>query len=481
MVGTGQQTHQMPKAGPTLRSELDGTWYLEAHPEVADFFKQIGVFSYCEKLADFHQQLSEAFALSYDGRTTTIGKEEFVVDEAAITEVTGLPRTGECWFKTTVPANIEFRSYLQPQHKDLIWKKDIPMSFLEPKWQALLKAIFAYITCEGRYNRVMFYHFKLLNHFTGRSPINLPFYLHKALTKMARQVKAKPTKVASRLSHQGLITLIVKESLKKKQVDWNYFLFWNEFQTNFQQDEKGKKSAAKKSITPKSSRRKRKAISPPREPTESSSAKRKRTKRKLQFGKEGEQTKDLAEGDNPLNLPYSDSEPEQELAETQGDEQAEQVAEDYPNLPSPTPPDEHSQPLAKASSSKPKASKTQKINKLLKQIYEMEVLERVIKKENTELTERNAELYNMNQSLKEKHDKIKDRNRVLIRENMKLYRQLRLLRLKLKESQPPTQDQTGLETLAELATTMVDIPQSSTQQIKAPRSVRGRAASSKRP
>jgi hypothetical protein len=38
------------------------------------------------------------------------------------------------------------------------------------------------------------------------------------------------------------------------------------------------------------------------------------------------------------------------------------------------------------------------------------------------------------------------RNRVLIRENMKLYRKLRLLRLKLKESQPPTQDQTGLET-----------------------------------
>jgi hypothetical protein len=103
-------------------------------------------------------------------------------------------------------------------------------------------------------------------------------------------------------------------------VDWNYFLFWNEFQTNFQQDEKGKKFSTNKSITPKSSLRKRKTISPPRELTESSSAKRKRIKRKLQFGKVGEQTKDLTEGDDPLNLPYSDSEPEQELAETQGDE-----------------------------------------------------------------------------------------------------------------------------------------------------------------
>jgi hypothetical protein len=219
----------MPKAGPVLRDELDGVWYLEVHPEVSKFFKKTGVYTYCEKLVDFHQQVSKTFASLYDGRTTTVGKEHFVVDEVAIVEFIGLPRIGDCWFKSMVPSNIEFRSYLQPLHKDLTRKKEIPMSYLEPKWQSLLKAIFVYITCEGRYNRVMLYHFNILNHFTGRSPINLPFYLHKALTKMSKQVKAKPTKVARRLSHQGLITLIVKESLKKRQVDWNYFLFWNEF------------------------------------------------------------------------------------------------------------------------------------------------------------------------------------------------------------------------------------------------------------
>jgi hypothetical protein len=111
----------------------------------------------------------------------------------------------------------------------------------------------------------------------------------------------------------------------------------------------------------------------------------------------------------------------------------------------------------------------------------MEVLERVIKKANTDLTERNAELFKINQTLKEKHDKIKDRNKVLIRENMKLYRQLRILRLKLKESQSPAQEKTGLETLANLATTMVDTPEPSTQPVEVRRSARTRAASSKRP
>ena len=42
-----------------------------------------------------------------------------------------------------------------------------------------------YITCEGRYNIAMIYHFKLMNHFTSKIPINFPFYLHRSLGKMA--------------------------------------------------------------------------------------------------------------------------------------------------------------------------------------------------------------------------------------------------------------------------------------------------------
>ena len=162
------------------------------------------------------------------------------MDEAAIHECTSLPRTGECWFKTTTPSDIEFRSYLLPIHRNMIWKKNVAMTSLEPEWQALLKTIIAYITCEGRYNRAMLYHFKLLNHFTNRETINLPFYLLKALTKIAKQVKAEPTKLTSRLSHHGLITLLVKEALKKKQIEWGFFLFWNEFPTDI--DKRARKS-----------------------------------------------------------------------------------------------------------------------------------------------------------------------------------------------------------------------------------------------
>jgi hypothetical protein len=129
--------------------------------------------------------VAESFSLTFDGRKEVIDKYEFLVDETLIAKVTELPRTGEKWFKTIVTKEVEFRSYLKLENKCLIWKKYIPMSFLEEKWQHLLKSILVYITCEDRYNRVMLYHFKLMNHFTGRSPLNLPYYLHISLNKMA--------------------------------------------------------------------------------------------------------------------------------------------------------------------------------------------------------------------------------------------------------------------------------------------------------
>jgi len=270
----------MTKVSLPLRTELEGAGYLDAHPKVAEHFKAGGVYRFCEKLSGFHRQVAEMFAQGYNGRTITIGHEEFHIDEAAIAECTELPRTGECWFKTTHSTDVEFRSYLEPAHSGLTWKKEVPADFLKPEWQALLKAIKLYITCEGRFHRVMVYHFKLLNHFTGRQPINLPHYLHQTLKKMSKQVQAKPSKLATRLSNPGLITLIIKELLRKKSIEWNAFLFWNEFQTEVAQQEAAKPQQGKKGTTPRSSKRRRRVVSPEAQP---STSKPKGSTRKLKF------------------------------------------------------------------------------------------------------------------------------------------------------------------------------------------------------
>ena len=103
----------------------------------------------------------------------------------------------------------------------------------------------------------------------------------------------------------------------------------------------------------------------------------------MDFSEKGEEVE--AHHENILNLPYSDSEEEKEEDATL----ALQIVPVSEALPSPTP-QEQEQPIEKASSSKPK---TQKINQLLRQVNEIEVLERELKRNNETLTTRNKLLH----------------------------------------------------------------------------------------
>ena len=131
----------MKKGEPTLWKELGDISYLESHPEVCQFFKDPGCYRFCEKIQGSHQQVAEAFSLSFDGSKALIGKEEFLVDETLIAEVTELPRTREKWFNTTITKNVEFRSYLKPEYRNVIWNKIVPSTWLEEIWQQLLKIL----------------------------------------------------------------------------------------------------------------------------------------------------------------------------------------------------------------------------------------------------------------------------------------------------------------------------------------------------
>ena len=54
-AGTQEYIQQMKKGGPALRKELGDIIYLEAHPEVCQFFKDVGCYKFCEKIQGLHQ------------------------------------------------------------------------------------------------------------------------------------------------------------------------------------------------------------------------------------------------------------------------------------------------------------------------------------------------------------------------------------------------------------------------------------------
>ena len=110
--------------------------------------------------------------------------------------------------------------------------------------------------------------------------------------------------------------------------------------------------------------------------------------------------------------------------------------------------------MAEASSSKPRS---QKINQLLRQVCELEILEREIERTNGRLTKRNVELYDSLHEVKMKYTKLEEINLRLMKENTRLYRKIRLSKLQARNSIPQSQAHQKLETLAGVAMNLCDL------------------------
>ena len=87
-------------------------------------------------------------------------------------------------------------------------------------------------------------------------------------------------------------------------------------------------------------------------------------------------------------------------------------------------------------------------------------------------------MYDLSQEMKQKFDKTLERNKMLMKDNVALYRNIRLLRLQLKEQTAPADKASGLETLAQIA--IEEETKGQTKQEGVRRSVRLKGSSSKK-
>jgi hypothetical protein len=223
------------RGGLLLKRELNNLSFLESHPEVQRHFSNAGCMEFVKRLqSGCHQATAEAFAMTFDGNRARVGFVEIKVDKKLIAAATGLPMTGQRWFKTTAPKNQDFKSYLKDGYKHKAWSKGMLVSYLDEEWQHLFKGIQLYITSEGRYDKLMMYHFKLMDHFTGKTPINLPYFLYHSFSKVCKRIRAQPLSLKTALCHLGLIKLIILQELKQQGRSCEHFLFWEGFETQNQ-------------------------------------------------------------------------------------------------------------------------------------------------------------------------------------------------------------------------------------------------------
>ena len=111
-----------------------------------------------------------------------------MVNEESIAEAIGVPAQGERWFKQQ-DFQGNYGEFLMPGFEKLHWKNGIHVRKIKPNWKIPLEMVQNYITCEGRYDRVLKYHLRLLMHLNGSLKLNLPFYLLKSLQKMISWVQ----------------------------------------------------------------------------------------------------------------------------------------------------------------------------------------------------------------------------------------------------------------------------------------------------
>ena len=86
---------------------------------------------------------------------------------------------------------------------------------------------------------------------------------------------------------------------------------------------------------------------------------------------------------------------------------------------------------------------------MLRQVYELEVLEREIKRTNAVLTKKNTQLNNSLLEMKGMYFLLQKMNLRFMKDNTRLYRMIRILRLQIKNSNsnPSFQSHFALETL----------------------------------
>jgi hypothetical protein len=223
------------RGGNMLRYEPQSLTLVNSDPAFRVSFEQAGCIRFCEKIQGYNLQLTKEFSLNYNGVQTTIVEVIFPVSEETIVVATKIPIQGEKWFKGMPLDPVFYTDFLKPKYRKQKIGATIPREYVLEPYEKLLRVIQRYFTCEGRFDRVYQYHVRLLMHFTGKSPLNLPFYLYRSLGKMADKVQARADQLKSSLFHFSLVKLLVVEELRKLNRDWDSFLA----STNIPLDPKG--------------------------------------------------------------------------------------------------------------------------------------------------------------------------------------------------------------------------------------------------
>jgi hypothetical protein len=138
------ETHHQKKShkgGTMVRNEPLDMHLFDVEPMFMEFYQRVGCLSFFQNMQRGHPEVARQFALHFDGLNTKVGDLYFEVSEASITTKTGIPNTGERWFKSMTLNTSFSKEFLKPYYQTDNLSKRVPIRHLLEDFDKMLKII----------------------------------------------------------------------------------------------------------------------------------------------------------------------------------------------------------------------------------------------------------------------------------------------------------------------------------------------------
>ena len=111
---------------------------------------------------------------------------------------------------------VNLNYFVKDDSQNPCWSVGVHISILKPEWVDHMRNIQHYLTCDGIYSKIFWYHTWFIVHLAGFNRMNLPFYLHQILLKMVASARKRRVWYPHDVYHHGLIKMLYTHELNKK-------------------------------------------------------------------------------------------------------------------------------------------------------------------------------------------------------------------------------------------------------------------------
>lgn len=177
--------------------------------EVWQEIEDRGMVPFLERLHGPSPLLTEMFVNDWNKGVLMAYGAEFQVDETLVATVMGLAMNDKKIYRDRKTGEEDMVNFFDKDKERLRVNKMADGGYnrkeLMTPWANMTEFIMRYITLDGRYANIFFYHFTILNHFRHGKVILIPFYLVSSLEIILEKHVENPN---NPVLHEGLIVPI---------------------------------------------------------------------------------------------------------------------------------------------------------------------------------------------------------------------------------------------------------------------------------